>query len=272
MSLMYSALGPSQEALVSEATISCRVRKFNAEANVFLVILLLNEVAFQKTLVDKRLAAKIGAAVSAAPAAVSVAPLTAIVSTSDEAPMTTSPAVTPAVINGVTNTVAAPPSEVAPISKPEVALAAATPAPRSVSVIPKNGDLAEEKTSPAPVLMVPRSLRTPPPNPNPVPASPRPDKTIAVTTLQIGSESEHVVLYVTSVRDIAIVMQAESGLPDYMSMEEIILGSQADLLANRGKFEHPDRQLQRGSAVLALFEGQLYRAVVTAPFEDQEPG
>ena len=223
--------------------------------------MLLNEVAFQKTLVEKGLAAKIGAAAPTAPA-VSAGPLSAV------APITTSPAATPAVTNTVANTVAASPSEVAPVAKPEVAAVA----PRSVSVIPKNGGLAEDKNSPEPVLMVPRSLRTPPPIPNPLAASSRPDKTIAVTALQIGSESEHVVLYVTSVRDIAIVMQAEKDLPDYMTMEEIILGSQAELLANRGKFEHPNRQLQRGGAVLALYEGQLYRAVITAPFEDQEPG
>ena len=55
-------------------------------------------------------------------------------------------------------------------------------------------------------------------------------------------------------------------------MEETILGTTEELMTKRGKFDDPKTSLRRGNAVLALFEGQLYRAIIVDAFEDEEPG
>ena len=63
-------------------------------------------------------------------------------------------------------------------------------------------------------------------------------------------------MFAAGVNDFAILCTT-SDLAGYPGIEETILASTNNLMAKRGKFEDPKRQLQRGGAVLALFEGQV---------------
>ena len=254
--------------MVAEAVSTCKLRKYNADAKMFLAILLLNDVPMQKTLVDKKLAAKLGATPKLTPTAIT--------------PSNATPSPSPAPLASPAPSPTLTPSNAAVAADP----AAPEPAPRSVSVIPKQPPVT---TASSPLSMVPRSVRTPTPvaaaesataapSTSAAPSStaaapPKPvEKKIVVTTLPIGSESTHVVMNVAGVKDIAILTQTQTDLPLYSSMEETILGATEELMMKRGQFTDPKTTLQRGHAVLGLFEGQLYRAIVLAAFEDEEPG
>ena len=218
--------------MMKEAVSTCKIRKFNADTKIFLAILLFNDVPMQKTLVEKGLATK--ATGNAPPATALVAPQPNLT------PPTTAPA--PAAI------AQSPALEANPVSE--------VPGARSVSVISKS---AQADAAPKfPAMMVPRSVKSPPPIAA-LPTQSRPEKTIAVASLQIGSESNNVLMFVASLTDFAILMCPTSDLSVYSGIEETILASTNELIAKRGKFEDPQRQLQKGGAVLALFEGQVWK-------------
>ena len=237
--------------MIDEAVSTCKVRKYSAESKVFLVILLLNDVALQKTLVEKGLAAKIGGAPASAPRATpSAAPSRATADNAAAAPTPTS--APPAAAVAASPVVA--PVEVTSIA-PSPTVAVPESASRSVAVIAKNNPSPSAITSP--LSMIPRSVvRSPtPPASTILPAGP--EKKIVVDYLQVGAESNNVVMNVASAKDIALLMQPSSDLPNYAGMEEVILGATQELMTKRGIFEDQKRQLQRGAAVLALFEGQV---------------
>lgn len=221
--------------MVSEAVSTCKLRRYNAEAKVFLVLLQFNDVPFQKTLVEKGLATR-----ATAPAA---APAPA------PAPQPPPPNLAP-VVNTITDEATRSVSVIRKNSPSEPVAAAASAAPTA----------PVDPVAAAP-LMVPRSVRTPPPPPSSVPSqhppSSRPEKTIAIASMQIGSESEKILMFVSGFSDFAVLMCGDTEIGAYSEMEGCILALTNELMEKRGKFADPERQLQRGGAVLALFEGQV---------------